>query len=276
MRKSFNCSYDRIELIITYSCNMPCNNCDAMVPQAPSKEAMTSAQIEKFIKESIEKKIHWRHIRILGGEPTLHKDIFNFLDILLAYKKNFSPETKIQLVTNGYGKAVQEIIKKIPKEVEIENSDKKSNLQPTFSPVNQAPMDMIEYKDSDFSKGCWIPSLCGIALDMHGYYPCSAAAAIDRVFGFDKGKKELPIARGTLEEMFKDFCKLCGHFYDKINDFAPFDINSKEHVLQFEEIHQKNFLESQKGNFLTKTITSPTWENALEKYEKSKPSLSKY
>lgn len=276
MRKRFNCSYNRIELVITYSCNMRCYNCDAMVPQAISKEEMTVQQIGKFINESIENSIYWHHIRILGGEPTLHKDIFIFLDLLLSYRNTHSPETKIQLVTNGYGKAVQEIIAKIPGGIEIENSNKTSNFQPTFSPVNQAPIDMAEYQDSDFSKGCWIPALCGITLDMHGYYPCSAAAAIDRVFGFDKGKKELPVAKGSLEEMFKDFCKLCGHYYDKINGFSPFDIDSEERVQEFEKIQQEHFAETQKDNFLTKTIISPTWEKALGEYKSKKPILKTY
>ena len=276
MRKIFKCSYDRIELIITYSCNLRCNNCDAMVPQAVSKDAMTIEQIKKFITESIEGKVYWRHIRLLGGEPTLHKNILTFLDLLLAYRDEHSPSTKIQLVTNGHGEAVQRLIAKVPKEVEVENSNKKSSFQPTFSPVNQAPIDKLEYQSSDFSKGCWIPSLCGIALDMHGYYPCSSAAAIDRVFGFDKGKKELPTQKGTLEELFKDFCKLCGHYYDKINDFAPFDINSEERVGAFEEIQISKFSETQKENYFTKTITSPTWEKALKQYKQEKPKLTVY
>lgn len=276
MRKRFACSYNRIELVITYSCNMRCHNCDAMVPQAISKEAMTVQQIEKFISESIQKNVQWRHIRILGGEPTLHKDIFKFLDLLLAYRDEYSPETRIQLVTNGHGKAVKERIAKIPSGVEIENSDKKSNLQPNFSPVNQAPIDMPEHNNSDFSKGCWIPSLCGITLDMHGYYPCSASAAIDRVFGFNRGKKELPTVKGSLEEVFKDFCKLCGHFYDKVNEFAPTDINTRESVVKFEEIHKIKFPETQRDNNLTETIISPTWEKALKDYKLNRPVLSEY
>ena len=276
MRSRFACSYNRIELVITYVCNMACINCDAMVPQAVSKDKMSLKQVQKFVDESIQKKIHWRHIRILGGEPTLHRDIFAIVDLLIHYKKNYSPDTRIQLVTNGHGKAVQKILAKIPTEIEIENSQKISNVQPTFSPINQAPVDLEEYKNSDFSKGCWIPTLCGMTLDPHGYYPCSAAAAIDRVFGGDVGKKELPVHKGELEDMLSEFCKLCGHYYDKINELAEGDILSENQVLQFEEFHKKHFAKTQENNSLTESVVSDTWKKALKNYKEKRPALTEY
>ena len=136
---------------------------------------------------------------------------------------------------------------------------------------------MPEYSNSDFTKACWIPALCGITLDMHGYYPCSVAAAIDRVFGFDLGKKELPTVQyATLEEMFANFCKLCGHYYDKINNLAINDINNKEERSKFENLHKEKFLETQKDSALLESIMSPVWKNAFKAYKIKKPVLRKY
>lgn len=274
-RQNFRCSYNRIEIIVSYLCNLKCNNCDALVSQAPSNASMTVEQIQKFINESIENQVHWKHIRLLGGEPTLHKEIFVFLDILRNYRDNYSPKTKIQLVTNGFGSVVKTKIAKVPNDIEIENSNKSSSFQPQFAPINVAPIDTEEYKSSDFSKGCWIPSLCGITLDMHGYYPCSAAAAFDRVLGFDKGQKTFP-KFGDLEKLFSVYCKFCNHFVDKINDYADFPVDSDEAVEKFEKIHKDNFAETQKDNYYKETIYSKTWEKVMKKYKEKKPILTRY
>ena len=269
-RQSFRCSYNRIEIIVSYMCNLKCNNCDALVSQAPSNASMSIDQIKKFISESITNNIKWQKIRLLGGEPTLHKDIFTFINLLRDYRDNFSQDTKIQIVTNGFGNVVKKKLKDIPSDVEIENSNKSSSFQPQF-----APIDLEEHKNSDFSKGCWIPSICGIALDMHGYYPCSAAAAFDRVLGFDKGLKQFP-KFGDLEKMFSIYCKYCNHYLDKINSFTDFPVNSDESVEEFEKVHQANFADTQKGNYYEKTIYSKTWEKAMKKYKENKPVLTRY
>ena len=276
MRKRFFCSYDRIELVITYVCNMKCFNCDAMVTQAPSEESMTIEQIKKFIQETLKKKVYWKHIRVLGGEPTLHKHIFEILDLLLQYKNAYSSGTKIQLVTNGHGKTVKNRISKAPKGIEIENTEKTSNIQAFFSPINKAPIDIPEYKNSDFTKGCWIPTLCGITLDMHGYYPCSAAAAIDRVFGFDVGKKALPNKREPLECLFEKFCRLCGHFYDEINSLASTNLTTEKEVYAFEKVHRENFERIKRKNFINGPVISPVWVKALENYKQNRPVISNY
>lgn len=164
---------------------------------------------------------------------------------------------------------------KIPDDIEIENSNKSSSFQPQFAPINVAPIDSEEHKSSDFSKGCWIPSLCGIALDMHGYYPCSAAAAFDRVIGFDKGKKSFPKFK-DLEKMFSIYCKFCNHFVDEINNYAEFPVIDEESAEKFEIIHKENFSETQKNNYYTETIYSKTWEKAMKKYKEKKPILTRY
>lgn len=92
-----------IELIITYCCNRQCYNCQAMVRQAPSKDAMTVEQIKKFICETVEEKIKWNTIRIMGGEPTLHPNIEEIVRLLCEYRIQYSVNTKIVIVTNGYG-----------------------------------------------------------------------------------------------------------------------------------------------------------------------------
>ena len=105
-------------------------------------------QIEKFLKQSIEKNVKWKSIRLLGGEPTLHPEIEKIVQILLEYKEKYSKECNITVVSNGSGEFVNSILDRLKNKytIEIQNSNKISDIQVGFSPVNQAPIDMEEYK----------------------------------------------------------------------------------------------------------------------------------
>jgi MoaA/NifB/PqqE/SkfB family radical SAM enzyme len=52
-------SNEKIEIDITYKCNLRCANCNRSSAQAPSEERMTVAQIEKFVKESVDNGIRY-------------------------------------------------------------------------------------------------------------------------------------------------------------------------------------------------------------------------
>ena len=204
---------NRIEILVTYQCNRRCYNCNTMVRQAQSSEFMTEEQINKFIKESIENKVKWENIRILGGEPTIHLTIQRIVEMLMEYKKQFSKNTIITIVSNGTGKYVRGKLEELKSnfDVVIENSNKVSNIQPSFWPVNNAPIDTVQCQELDYSKGCWMTTMCGIALDLNGYYPCSTAAAIARVTGEDFGRKSLPTKEDDMKDLYNRYCPLCGH-----------------------------------------------------------------
>lgn len=245
--KLFGPEYTRsrefIEIDITYRCNLKCINCNRSCRQAPSNEQMTVEQIQNFIKESIDNNVNWERIRVMGGEPTLHPNIFEILNLLLEYKKKKSPDTHIQLVTNGFGKIVNNIISKVPKEIEIDNPSKKSGVQ-LFDPFNMAPQDSVRYRYADYSSGCGVISIDGVGLTPYGYYPCAVAGGIDRILGFDYGRKKLPSSDDSMTDQLEVFCKLCGHF----------------------RAAKRTNIE----------VMSPTWKIAYEKYKKRKPKLSLY
>ena len=198
-----------IEIDITYDCNLRCFNCNRSCRQAPTKENMSLEQIEKFIKESIEQDAKWRKISLVGGEPCLHPDIFEIINLLLNYKQKFSIKTEIYLVTNGL---IKEVLKKIPQSINIINSAKETSVQEGFESFNVAPVDLKQYQNKDFKNGCQILKDCGMGLNMYGYYPCAVAGGIDRIFGFDNGRKHLPEKNDPLFDQLNTFCRLCGHF----------------------------------------------------------------
>jgi len=234
----------RIEIDITYNCNLKCCNCNRSCTQATSDEQMSLEQVKRFIEESMKQNRKWKQIRVVGGEPTLHPQIFEIIKSLLSYVKSFSPSTSIVLVTNGFGQFVNKVLHNIPSEISIDNSHKKSPIQEEFVSFNVAPIDLAIYKYADYVNGCLIPQLCGIGLTRHGYYPCAVSGGIDRIFGFDVGRKKIPAPDDEMRDLLKIFCKYCGHFkgYEKVKDQS----------------------------------LSPAWEKAYKDYHKNRPSLSAY
>jgi hypothetical protein len=172
---------------------------------------MSLGQIEEFVNESIELNMGWKRIRLMGGEPTLHPQFFEILNIVKRYK-NINPKCNIEISTNGYGSKVNEALSKLPEWVNVRNSKKESNIH-KFIDYNVAPIDLEEYKNADFTKGCWITEECGLGLSRMGYYPCGAGASVDRVFGFNIGIKRLSLVNhSTLKNQLILLCKYCGHY----------------------------------------------------------------
>jgi hypothetical protein len=201
----------QIEIDITYDCNLKCFNCNRSCRQAPSKGQVSLAQIDKFISESIKQSRRWKRIRILGGEPTLHPDFIEIISRLLSYKREFSPDTVIQVATNGFGVSVNEVLGRLNKEVLIENTFK-SSIVNQFSSFNAAPRDSFMYKFADYSNGCYVINGCGMGLTPFGYYPCAVSGGIDRVLGFDLGRTSLPEVKDHMLDLLERFCQYCGNF----------------------------------------------------------------
>ncbi|MFH0754187.1 MAG: radical SAM protein [Candidatus Omnitrophota bacterium] len=240
----FTPNHFKIEIEITTDCNLNCYNCNRSCRQAPSDEHMSLAQIEKFVAQSVQAGRHWARIRILGGEPTLHPQFFEILDVLLRYKKEYSPETVLMVVSNGFGDKVQQALAKLPPEIVLENTNKKS-ARNMFDSFNVAPIDLPEYKDVDYINACHACSMFAMALTRYGYYPSGAGAGIDRVFGFNIGKKTLPPVTDNMQDQLRVLCRYCGHF--------------KHHI---QGTDQERF--------------SPAWQEAYRKYALHKPKLDLY
>jgi hypothetical protein len=105
-----------------------------------------------------------------------------------------------------------------------------------------------------------------MGLTPFGYYPCAIAGAIDRVFGFDKGRKHLPDPDDVMLDLFSVFCRLCGHFLENQRPLWPDRRNNGEENLEDAECTVKTDGE----------IMSPTWITAYESYNKKPPELTKY
>ena len=213
--KCFLPSREYAEIDITYKCNLKCINCNRSCTQAPSNEEIPLSEIEDFLKQSIEEKILWKRIRLLGGEPTLHSRFFEITDLLVDYKETHNPLVRLVLCTNFYGKQVrrgiENMIEKFPDKIVIKSTLKSSRVN-LFRPFNVAPVDTIYNRFSDYTFGCRIMEDCGLGLTPSGYYMCAVAGGIDRIFQYDMGRKKIPDKADDLSDQMLAFCSLCGHF----------------------------------------------------------------
>ena len=209
--RQFQPSRQFAEIDITYKCNLKCLNCNRSCTQAPSNIELPVADIKAFINQSIEEKIAWKRIRILGGEPTLHSRIFDIIDLLDDYRREYNPSVRLVLGTNYYGNQVYRVLEKLPDTIHIKSTLKVSR-ENLFRPFNVAPVDTRFNRFSDYTCGCRIIEDCGLGLTPSGYYMCAVAGGIDRIYRYNLGRQKIPDESDKLSDQMSAFCRLCGHF----------------------------------------------------------------
>lgn len=250
-RKTFLPNLKKIEIDITYECNLKCINCNRSSTQAPTKEGMTLEQIQQFISESISLDKEWELINLLGGEPTIHPDFAAIVHaILYQYIIPFSPHSILQITSNGHGELVEERLAQLPHHPNLiidYASFKKDRVISYFSPFNEAPIDDPQADHSEYHKGCWVTAYCGIGLNQLGYYPCGVAGGIDRVMQLGLGVESLKDVDESIGKQLKDFCQYCGNF----KDYAQ---------------NRGDFIPRQEKAALVKPSVSKTWKKAYRTY----------
>jgi len=212
LNSRFFTNFKRVEIDITYACNLKCIGCNRSCTQAPHNHHMPVERIEQFLAETDRRKIFWESVHVMGGEPTLHPEFLRIIELLEDYFSINSPGTERKVISNGHGNHVQELLTRIPKHWIHEKSYKSEREIPWFEPFNDAPIDNPDFKDHDFSNACWIVEQCGIGMTPKGWYGCSVAGGIDRLVNLNLGFDELPSDPSLLQENLKEFCKLCGHY----------------------------------------------------------------
>ncbi|HET7506025.1 MAG TPA: radical SAM protein [Kofleriaceae bacterium] len=248
----------RVEIEICTVCNLTCPNCDRSSAQAPSQELMTVEQIQRFVDQSLALTWKWERITMLGGEPMLHPQLTQILEVLDRYRAR-APETRFRIYSNGYGANVQRRLAALPAWIEVHNTNKAPDRPPLFSTYNVAPIDSPDCEGADYSKGCAITQWCGLGLTRYGFYPCGAGASVDRVFGLDLGLKQLAdVTPERVVQQLTRLCSLCGHYRD-FDRRVEFVKHRSLHVL---------------SDWTTSQVTSRTWEAAYAAYRTQPPTLS--
>jgi len=217
----YEISRNKIEIDLTYKCNLKCQGCNRSCEQAPDDIELSIDHIDRFVNQSIERKIEWEKIRLLGGEPTMHSNFQEILYLLADYKEIY-PQSRLEIVTNGQGRGVVRNLLKVPPFFHIEKNKKDSD-DLYFYPFNIAPVDLTHLKNIDFKNGCSNLEECGISLTPLGYYPCALSGGIDRIAGWNIGRENIPQEDDEMTDILKKACQFCGRFIQRI--FVPRNID---------------------------------------------------
>ncbi len=252
-RKTFLPNQNKIELDITYDCNLKCHHCNRSCSQAPSKSQISLDQIYQFVKESVSIGKKWELINIMGGEPTLHPQFEAIVDYLLReYVDRWSPETTLQITSNGYGDEVIRKLKALPTHANLvinKNSFKNNRIIDYFTPFNLAPLDEKSEFQNDYQKGCWVTSYCGIGLNHLGYFACGVAGGIERVIESNQAIASLAeLSEQLLQQQLNYFCRYCGNY----NAYS---------------FNNGDFMERAEKDASPKIAISNTWKKLYGKYK---------
>jgi len=198
------------ELDVTWRCNLTCANCTRRcdILSSDKSEDMDPA----FFEDQLKIDHDWHRIFVMGGEPTLHPRLMEFIEIFQRYRRDKNPKCEMTVVSNAHGSMVNRVLDSIPDDIFIRRADKfdsecrEGTQLKQFWTSNIAPVDFACFKDEPLDTFCGQQKRCGLQLTINGWYHCSMIGGIDRVFGI--GGDTLA---GTLANpRWEDFCGLCG------------------------------------------------------------------
>ena len=194
---------NRAEWHITYKCDLACPNCNRLCFLPPTTPDMTLDDAREFVKQA--KDLGWSpDIIIIGGEPTLHNDLFEFIEIAKELGS-------VSIFSNGYSNKAKENLKQIREEGMVwicEESIKSGGSVKFERGLSISPQDSgIENYTPCNQHSFRHP--CGISVDSIGYTICPLGGAIDSVLNLKVRTKNL---RDLFDVEFahKQTCSLCG------------------------------------------------------------------
>ena len=251
---------------VTYKCDLTCNNCNRFCFLPPTTKDMTLDDAKDFVRQC--KEINWYpEIILMGGEPTLHKDFFEFIKVAQEITDD------ITIYSNAYSDMAKEKLKRAEEEGvsfvfeptwKLEGTVEDLPNQNVFlAPIDygvfnhgpcdwhSAKLDVQEYGQNKYGGG----HHGGISVDSDGYSLCPIGGAID-------GLLKLGLRTKNLKQLFekefstwqtRNLCDHCGGCFDKTNPDEnhpiPKEVEKLFHTVAY--IHGSPM--------------SPTYQNAIKK-----------
>ena len=247
-----------IVMDLTYQCNLSCKWCNKLCgTEFSSPDFLSIKTVREYIPEILSylKSKPQSTLCLAGGEPTLHPQFFEILDLLLLEVR---PEIKLPIVvvTNGVGEAAK-ILDEIKRrfntassenlEVELIDTLVNPNVQVELiiskarklgnlrhHPIFRAPIDLYphlkEIENDDFYKTCFLRKTCGsVFITPYGVYIClSAAPLISTIFKLGQGLDHFP----SPEEEHKQGQRFCRYCWIRVSGEAPRITSSFERAIE--------------------------------------------
>lgn len=206
-----------LEMQILLLCNWSCVACDQF-SQHPKVNfvrdgTMEVWQVEVFKDELTRHNAYFGRVRVLGGEPTVHKD-FKQIVALLA---SLVPEHlgAVEVVSNGSRPNKLAEVRGLAK-IRVSGESQKEAAH--VANLLHTPRS-LGYS----GRMCNAPWHCGISLNRWGYFPCSSGAGIARLEDWMAPwqRLSLPIPKSpgnAVREAWPHLQEMCDHCYHGLRD----------------------------------------------------------
>ena len=228
-----------VDIDITYDCNLNCRWCNRLCgTEFNHTDYMTLDQFTEYINILLPHIEASSNIKLLGGEPTLHPQLVDFL--ALCVEKIRPKLTKpIYLLTNGVGEKVNAALDTVRAAFTTfthDYTDKYGHRQhinladPTvmaaqvaivrsklvdpsyiakyFCPITRALQD-FEYLNAKFSMdSCRSLKHFGLSITPYGIYFCPMASAIARIYKLGNGFDHF-LSEEEIQTQGKLMCTYC-------------------------------------------------------------------
>jgi hypothetical protein len=201
---------DKAEWHLTYRCDLRCTTCNRGCFLPPQTADMTLADAEEFCRQANELDYHPRII-IIGGEPTLHPDFWNFVRLAHAFNPN-----GVEVWSNGHSHHAKDLLAAVAEEgiAKVIDGTRKpaGSVRQPVDDIFLAPRDFGQTRQPCGTHACFAQPDCGISVDSDGYTICCMGGAIDGILRLGVRTKRLAdlfdpdFARRQTEAL----CSCCG------------------------------------------------------------------
>ena len=200
---------------LTLACNLACVGCNrGCFIRPPHTPRMTLDKFGEFLDEIQTEDIHLSHLRLLGGEPTLHPDFMKFVGMAAKYRWKSNRKCRVQVLSNQYSEhslaLLDEVRQKYTGVKILAGAKQDGSVE-----FGKSKYIFVSSEDAGVERtpGChWLEGVtdCGFCVDQLGYAICAPGGTIDSLLQLN--------ARAQYVKQLQDpdFCKwqmdvLCKH-----------------------------------------------------------------
>jgi hypothetical protein len=207
--------FSRVELNITYDCNLKCKGCNRICDKTRLYPDMSVEQVKEFTDKLRSEDRYTSRVKVVGGEPTVHPQFLEIIEVLSVACVE-GRIGKVAVNTNGVT-ARQYVGMTLPPGISWKFSPPKKKRH---RPFLWSPKDLCLLSHGP----CKMTRVCGYSLDSKGWLPCSAAPAIVKMFDLEYLYKPFD---GPLPEKpwgMEELCQDCIHGIDNFGNSGLSDM----------------------------------------------------
>ncbi len=257
-----------IQIEITNACNLSCANCTRFVGHHKKPFFMDLDTFEKAV-DSLEG--YPGNIGIMGGEPTIHPQ---FAEILEIYREKVPNRRRRELWSNGFRWKMHKAAIEETFDYDLIAYNDHTSPDGKHQPLLIAAKDVIDDKQLMWQMidKCWVQLRWSASITPKGAFFCEVAAAQDHMF---EGPGGYPIEKGWWNKTPKEFADQVNRYCENCSaaiplemhsDKEPDDIVSRSNLDRLIQVGSPKILEG-RYKLYDKKYTRADYEMYLAKWE---------